>query len=389
MKKWIFTVLAALLLAGCGMTAEVVIPSTTAMPTTETTQPTELATVPTEPVDPLLEQLSAMTIQEKVGQLFIIHPHSIAHATSPEGMAEALMEYPVGGFMLAAKNIKNPAQITEFTAALKAGAIPAFVSVDEEGGKVSRFANNSAFDVPKYKNAAAVGATGDPAAALSMGQTIGAYLAQYGANMDFAPVADVNTNPDNPIIGTRAFSSDARTVTQMTHAMAQGLQSQGIVPVYKHFPGHGDTAQDSHSELAVSYKTMAELEICEWLPYENLSPDVCVMIAHVALPEVTGDMTPASLSNQVVEGILRQKLGFDGVVITDGMEMRAISQNYSSGEAAIKAIEAGCDMILLPKDFKAAYRAVLDAVESGRLSAERIDQSVYRILRLKQTCGLL
>ena len=222
-----------------------------------------------------------------------------------------------------------------------------------------------------------------------MGRTIGAYLKSYGVNMDLAPVADVNTNPKNPIIGKRAFASDGQTVRDMAAAMAAGLQEQGIIPTYKHFPGHGDTSQDSHTALAVSYQTPEQLRACEWLPYQSLSPSTCVMVAHVALPNVTGNLTPATLSPEIIQDFLRQELGFTGVVITDGMEMRAIVKHYSDGEAAILAILAGCDMILQPKDFSEAYGAVLAAVAEGKISRQRLDESVYRILTLKQAYGLL
>ena len=398
MKKLISICLSLLLLAGCGApareatteTTQATVPTqATQITTIPTTEPTEPTTEATEP-DPILELMETMSLEEKVGQLFIIRPENIGVTTSASTMTATLLtQYPVGGFILAKHNIQNETQITAFCAAMKQGRIPAFVATDEEGGLVSRFANHSAFNLPKYKSPGAVGESGNPEDALEMGNTIGQYLNRYGINMDFAPVADVNTNPNNPIIGTRAFSSDPQIAAIMSRAMAQGLQGNGVIPVYKHFPGHGDTAEDSHSKLAVSYKTLEELQTCEWLPYEDLGADACVMIAHVALPNVTGDMTPATMSYEIIQDYLRQMLGFTGVVMTDGMEMGAISNTYSSGEASIKVIEAGCDMILGPENFKEAYAAVLEAVETGRISMERLDESVYRILVLKQTYGLL
>lgn len=398
MKKLTVILLVVTLLAGCGTseqtpTAQTTVPATqvTTVPTTAATEPTtEPTTQPTEPADPILELMDTMTLEEKVGQLFIIRPEAIGVTSEPSAMtAQLLAEYPVGGFMLAGYHIKSQSQVVEFTKAMHNGKIPAFVSTDEEGGLVSRFANHKAFDLPKYESAGAVGASGDPNDAREMGNTIGGYLNQYGVNMDFAPVADVNTNPKNPVIGTRAFSSDPVIAAQMAHAMADGLMQNGVIPVYKHFPGHGDTAEDSHSKLAVSYKTLEQLQTCEWLPYEGLTQDACVMIAHVALPKVTGHMTPATMCREIIHDYLRESLGFQGVIITDAMEMGAITNTYSSGTAAVKVLEAGCDMILAPKDFKAAYSAVLEAVRSGTLSQTRIDESVYRILTLKQTYGIL
>lgn len=177
-----------------------------------------------------------------------------------DAMRETLQAYPVGGICQFGKNITDPEQLAQFNADLQAASrTPLFIAVDEEGGAVARLANHPAFDLPQYESAAAVGASGDPADACGMGQTIGAYLKEYGFNMDFAPDADVNTNPDNPIIGTRAFSSDAATAAEMAAAAADGLRTGGILPTLKHFPGHGDTAEDSHTALAVTYKTLDEL----------------------------------------------------------------------------------------------------------------------------------
>ena len=208
-----------------------------------------------------------------------------------------------GGIVQFATDLYSPEQITAYNALLqRAAEIPLFLGIDEEGGTVARLANHSAFDLPQYKSAGAVGASGNPEDALKMGQTIGAYLGEYGFNMDFAPVADVNTNPNNPVIGNRSFSSDCNVAGQMAKAMAEGLEEKGIVPVFKHFPGHGDTAQDSHEEVAYSNKTLEELQACEFIPFSGLTENQCVMVGHIALPEVTGNMTPATLSSEIVTG---------------------------------------------------------------------------------------
>ena len=385
MKRYITILLLLVLLSGC-VAAPAEAPASTEATTKATTEPTE-----TQPQDPILQLMASMSLEEKVGQLFMIQPESLDITTDPAAMTPALLtQYPVGGFLITGDNIESAEQIRQFTAAIREHSqLPPLIATDEEGGAVSRFANKKFLNLPKYKNAASVGASKEPAEALEMGRTIGGYLSGFGVNMNLAPVADVNTNPKNPIIGKRAFSSDPAVVRDMTAAMAAGLQESGIIPTYKHFPGHGDTRQDSHSELAVSYKPLEELQACEWLPYEKLSPEICVMVAHVALPNVTGNMTPATLSPEIIDGFLRQQLGYTGVVITDGMEMRAITKHYTDGEAAVLAIQAGCDMILQPKDFQAAYTAILAALQDGTLSEARIDESLYRILRLKQAYGLL
>lgn len=384
-------------------------PETTQAETRETestTQaPTETTEALTEP-DPLVLQLESMTLEEKVGQLFMVTPGTLGlpqikapmEALSQEQLTqmenairEIFAKYPVGGIVQFAADLYSPEQITAYNALLqKAAEIPLFLGIDEEGGTVARLANHSAFDLPQYQSAGAVGASGNPEDALKMGQTIGAYLGEYGFNMDFAPVADVNTNPNNPVIGNRAFSSHCNVAGQMAKAMAQGLEEQGIVPVFKHFPGHGDTAQDSHEEVAYSHKTLEELQACEFIPFSGLTENQCVMVGHIALPEVTGDMTPATLSSEIVTGLLREKLGFRGLILTDSMVMEAITDNYSGAEASLLALEAGCQVILQPEDFPSAFAGVVEAVESGTFPEEQLNAVVLQILRFKQeTCGNL
>ena len=384
-------------------------PETTQAETRETestTQaPTETTEAPTEP-DPLVLQLESMTLEEKVGQLFMVTPGTLGlpqikapmEALSQEQLTqmenairEIFAKYPVGGIVQFAADLYSPEQITAYNALLqKAAEIPLFLGIDEEGGTVARLANHSAFDLPQYQSAGAVGASGNPEDALKMGQTIGAYLGEYGFNMDFAPVADVNTNPNNPVIGNRSFSSDCNVAGQMAKAMAEGLEEQGIVPVFKHFPGHGDTAQDSHEEVAYSHKTLEELQACEFIPFSGLTENQCVMVGHIALPEVTGDMTPATLSSEIVTGLLREKLGFRGLILTDSMVMEAITDNYSSAEASLLALEAGCQIILQPADFPSAFDGVQEAVEAGTFPEEQLNAVVLQILRFKQeTCGNL
>ena len=376
------------------------------METESTTQaPTETTQAPTEP-DPLVLQLEAMTLEEKVGQLFMVTPGTLGlpqikapmEAITQEQLTqmenairEIFAKYPVGGIVQFAADLYSPEQITAYNALLqKAAEIPLFLGIDEEGGTVARLANHSAFDLPQYQSAGAVGASGNPEDALEMGQTIGAYLGEYGFNMDFAPVADVNTNPNNPVIGNRSFSSHCNVAGQMAKAMAEGLEEQGIVPVFKHFPGHGDTAQDSHEEVAYSHKTLEELQACEFIPFSGLTENQCVMVGHIALPEVTGDMTPATLSSEIVTGLLREKLGFRGLILTDSMVMEAITDNYSSAEASLLALEAGCQIILQPADFPSAFAGVVEAVEAGTFPEEQLNTVVLQILRFKQeTCGNL
>ena len=404
----------ALLLTGCSLTfprfreeaapavATDAVPVPTEAPTeTPTEAPTQPPTEPmlTQPPDYVTSLLQAMTLREKVGQLFIIHPDSLAAPPETEEdcvkeftpeIAEGLKEYPVGGLIMFSENITSPGQITAFNAALQDSSdIPLFLCVDEEGGLVSRLANHKAFDLTKYRSAAAVGKSGNPDKALEMGRTIGAYLTEYGFNVDFAPVADVNTNPKNSVIGTRAFSSKPEIAAQMAAAMAEGLREQGIIPTFKHFPGHGDTAEDSHDALAVSHKTAGELAECEWIPFSQAREDDLVMIGHIAVPEITGSNTPATMSPEIVTGILKEQLGFQGLVITDSLEMDAVTALYTSDEAALGALKAGCDLILMPANLETAFDGIVRAVEEGRYSEMQLDATVERILRFKERHGML
>ena len=383
--------LICLLLSGCAVSPavlETTVPETT-VPAASTLPETTAAP------DPIDLMLADMTLDQKVGQLFIACPEQLWSAAGTvtamsEGISQALAQYPVGGIILFADNILTPDQLLALTGDLaETPGIPMFIAVDEEGGIVTRLARNKAFHLPRYGSAALVGSSGDPADALEMGQTIGAYLKEYGFNLNFAPVADVNTNPSNPVIGSRAFSDQPEIAARMAAAFRDGLRENGIIATFKHFPGHGDTAQDSHTGLAVSFRTREEQEACEWLPFREASALDMVMTAHVALPEITGDMTPSTLSREIVTGILRETLGFEGLVVTDAMNMGAIVESYGSAEATVAALEAGCDIILMPESLPEAFDAVIAALEEGRLSMEWLDTTVRRILEFKQHHGLL
>lgn len=392
LKAILSLLLSAGLLAGCSGSATEVSPAIQPSP----------HPVQTWDVESLM---AGMSLREKVGQLFLVRPDALDPAQTQEeiddsdapgvkeltpAMEEMLKKYPVGGVVLFGKNLSSPRQVTAFNQALQeARSIPLFIGVDEEGGSVARLANHPGFDLPQYESAGAVGATGDPENAREMGQVIGGYLNEYGFNLDFAPVADVNTNPQNPVIGDRAFSSQPRQAAQMATAMAEGLTQEGIIPVFKHFPGHGDTAEDSHSGIAVTYKTAQEMESCEWIPFSQVPEGAWVMVGHIAAPEITGDLTPASLSPALVTGVLREQLGFEGLVVTDSLAMGAITLEYTPGQAALEALNAGCDLLLMPAGLEEAFEAVVTAVENGTLSQERLDQSVERILEYKLEYGLL
>ncbi|MCR5351861.1 MAG: glycoside hydrolase [Bacteroidales bacterium] len=340
------------------------------------------------------------SLQKRIGQLFVVRPESlepaIRYASDAElpayrlqavsdGMRRRAQEYPVGGILLYGHNILDEQQLHSFIGDLRALPGAPLLCIDEEGGRVSRIAGNPAFDVPRYESSAAV-AAGGPQAAYETALEIGAYLARYGFDIDFAPVADVNTNPDNIVIGTRAFSDDPAVAAPMVVAFLRGLAEQGIRACLKHFPGHGDTRTDTHFDYASSAKTWPEMLACEMVTFRAgiAAGAPLVMAAHIATPAVTGDDEPATLSRAMLTGKLREELGYQGIIITDALEMGAITRRYGSGEAAVRALEAGADLLLCPLDYCAAYEAVLAALDAGRLTPTRIEQSLSRIQSLRQ-----
>lgn len=348
--------------------------------------------------DAVETRLASMTLREKVGQLFVVRPEALDFEKTSGGtqltdaMREHLAQYPMGGIVLFKQNITDANQMTALIGDFQnASATGLLVAVDEEGGTVARLANHKAFDLPKYANAAAIGAAGDPEQARAMGRTIGGYLKPYGFNLDFAPVADVNSNPKNPVIGKRAFSSDPNMAASMVSAAVEGFHEAGMLCTLKHFPGHGDTGEDSHYGTATTTKTWEEMQAAEMLPFEAgiaVGADV-VMAAHITTPNATSDGLPASLSYTMLTERLRGELGFTGVICTDALEMKAISSHYAPADAAVAALNAGADILLMPSDLHAAFEGVVQAVENGTVSEERLNESVRSILMLKEKAGVL
>lgn len=350
--------------------------------------------------------IKSMTLEEKIGQLFIIRPDSLDFNLTPEQisnanaygvtelntqMIESLEQYHIGGVVIFQKNIISPTQLTDFINEMKEQSkISLFVGIDEEGGPVSRIANSKEFDVIQYESMEAIGLTEKSKNAKNVGLTIGSYLKQYGFNLDFAPVADVNTNPENIVIGNRSFGSDPALVAKMVSAEIDGLHEAGVMSCVKHFPGHGDTKGDTHKGFVSTEKTWEELKQCELIPFIKASQNTdMIMISHITAPNITSDGLPSSLSNEMIGGKLRKELDYDCVVITDSMAMGAITQQYTSSDSAIKAILGGADIILMPKNFVEAYDGIYDAVKDGTISEKRIDESVLRILSLKEKYDLL
>ena len=344
--------------------------------------------------------LKKMTLREKVGQMFFVRVESLdpsiewttyddlANLKNQEitmKMRKVNHDYPVGGIILYAWNIEDETQLASIIKQVRSLNGSPLLCIDEEGGRVSRIANNPNFHVKKYESMAAIGATGDPKNAYECGNTIGTYLKRYDFDIDFAPVADVNTNPDNIIIGPRAFSDDPAVAAPMVTDYLQGLKDAGITGCIKHFPGHGDTTNDTHSGYVQSLKTWDEMNQCEMVTFRAGIQWGCqlIMTAHIAVPNVTGTNIPSTLSPVVLQDKLRGELGYQNIIITDGMEMGAITKHYTSGEAAVGSIKAGVDIVLGPRNFTEAFDAVIAAVNNGTLTEERINQSVRRILTLR------
>ena len=345
--------------------------------------------------------LGKMSLREKVGQLFIVRPEALAENSNAEtapatdrvddAVISRIEEYPVGGIALFSRNITSAEQLPMFISDLQSSSkYPLFIAVDEEGGRVARIANSDFFNVASYKSMEDIGKSGDASKAEEVGRQIGSYLKELGFNLDFAPVADTNTNPQNIVIGDRSYGSDPALVARMVSAQLDGMHDSGIMGTLKHFPGHGDTKDDTHSGYVSIEKTWDELKECELVPFITALPKAdMVMVSHITAVNVTSDKLPTSMSETMITGKLRNELGYDGVIITDAMAMGAVADNYTSAEAAVTAVKAGVDIVLMPQNFDEAFNGVMNAVTDGEISMERLDESVLRILKMKAKYKLI
>lgn len=345
--------------------------------------------------------LGKMSLREKVGQLFIVRPEALAENSNAEtapatdrvddAVISRIEEYPVGGIALFSRNITSAEQLPMFISDLQSSSkYPLFIAVDEEGGRVARIANSDFFNVASYKSMEDIGKSGDASKAEEVGRQIGSYLKELGFNLDFAPVADTNTNPQNIVIGDRSYGSDPALVARMVSAQLDGMHDSGIMGTLKHFPGHGDTKDDTHSGYVSIEKTWDELKECELVPFITALPKAdMVMVSHITAVNVTSDKLPTSMSETMITGKLRNELGYDGVIITDAMAMGAVADNYTSAEAAVTAVKAGVDIVLMPQNLDEAFNGVMNAVTDGEISMERLDESVLRILKMKAKYKLI
>jgi len=296
-------------------------------------------------------------------------------------------DYHVGGFILFGENIKNSGQLITLVNSLKntnlKSKLPLFLSVDEEGGRVSRMPK----EFKKLPTNKIIGKVNNEDFSYKIGNILGEEIKALGFNMDFAPVLDINSNPKNTVIGDRSFGTNSIIVSKLGIQTMKGIQISGVIPVVKHFPGHGDTSVDSHIGLPSVNTDMNTLKRFELVPFDNAikSGADAVMIAHILLNKIDSK-NPASLSKIVITDLLRKQLNFNGLVITDDMTMGAILKNYNINDAAIKSVNAGSDIVLVchgsNNEIK-VINALKEAVANGTISKNRVDESVYRILKLK------
>nr|WP_276576025.1 beta-N-acetylhexosaminidase [Oceanirhabdus seepicola] len=330
-----------------------------------------------------------MTLEEKVGQMIIGGFNGVSLS---EENKNKILEKNLGGVILFNRNITDREQLIELNSQLKDlnNEIGLFISVDEEGGRVSRLPKGKIPIPPIYK----IGQMGNPKICKDIGELVGEELRMYGFNMDFAPVLDIWSNKENKVIGDRAFGDNAEIVSKCGIEMIKGFKEKEIISVVKHFPGHGDTVLDSHKGLPVMEYGLEDLTKRELIPFvEAIKNEVDgIMVGHLMLPKVDSSGYPASLSKIFIEDILRKKLGYKGLIITDDLEMGAIKNNFGIKEASRKAVEAGVDILLVchtEGNITGAVQSIVEGVRDGSISEERVEESVKRILKTKEKYGIL
>ncbi|MBP5656588.1 beta-N-acetylhexosaminidase [Candidatus Saccharibacteria bacterium] len=336
------------------------------------------APAPEPEVDPITEEIKKMTLDEKIAQLLIVQNPGMQIS---EAEIKRLKTAPYGGYILMENNYGTLSATRKFVKDLQSySKRPLIISTDQEGGNVQRIQmiqDRPATNIPEMYR---VGKTNDTELAKEIGRIMAEEMRVIGINVDFAPDADVFLNPNNTVIGRRSFSEKPEIVAKMSLALAHGLEENGVIATYKHFPGHGDTAVDSHLSLPIINRTREQLDEEDLIPFKNAIENGAkiIMTGHIALPKITNNNTPATLSKKINKTILRNELGFDGLIVTDGMNMGALANNYPEAEVYYRAINAGIDLLLLPSHPELAIESI-----KKNVSEERIDESVYRILKFK------
>lgn len=340
------------------------------------------------------EIIAEMTLKEKIGQMLMV---GFEGTTANEQVKKLLYNYHVGGIILLSRNIQSPTQVAQLTKQLQKMAmetrmhIPLLISIDHEGGSIVRFTGGVTF----FPSNMALGAAGSADYAYQEGQIVGKELQAMGINMNLAPVLDVNDNPANPVIGLRSYGESSELVASLGVAYIKGLQEEGVMATAKHFPGHGNTIINSHTDLPTVNKDRSALEQVEFYPFRKAiaAGVAAIMTGHISVPAIDPTpRTPATLSSKIISGLLRGEMGYNGLILSDSMDMGAITKYYGVRESAIRAVEAGVDMLLVPWSFEMQadmYDALLRAVKDGRITEERIDGSVRRILLAKRQYAVL
>lgn len=379
MKEWLAAIISAVMvLSGCGADMSV----------TEPTEPAEIIE-DTRARD----MVATMTMEEKICQLMFVTPESITHTgavtVAGDVTRRALEKYPVGGIVYFAQNLKSREQIISMIENTQSySKLPLFIGVDEEGGRVARIGSKPSLGTTKIKAMKNV-ATAEEA--YMTGETLGKDLKGLLFNVDFAPVADVIVDVKNSEIGDRSFGEDPYRVGEMVKNVVDGMEKEGVSSVLKHFPGHGSTVANSHTGYSESTRTIEQLRSCELIPFKigiETGSDF-VMVSHMTLVNIEPERLPSSLSKTVITDLLKAEMGFGGIVITDALNMGAVTKKYGNGQVAVYAVKAGADMLLMPQNVEEAKNALLNAVNTGDITEERINESVEKILRIKIEKGLI
>lgn len=388
-------VLCTLMIFGCGNSGT----DNTKEETEKEEKTTESAQIDEVTIQGMTEDiLKNMTLKEKIGQLFIVELDALDWEDDnktrklTENMKKSIEKYHIGGVVLFARDIQTRKQTKQLISDLQdVSKIPMFISVDEEGGSIARISSNEKMGTTSFPSMSEIGKTKDEKKAYEVGKTIGTDIHKLGFNLDFAPVADLLTDDKNVEIGDRSFGSDPELVAKMVANEVRGLQEENVSATLKHFPGHGDVSSDTHKGYVSVDNGIQSLRKREFIPFQAGIDEGCdfVMVSHVNINKVTQDETPSSLSELVIKEILREELGFEKIIITDAMNMQAITKFYEDKEAAVMAIEAGNDMILMPQDLKKAFEGIEEAVEEGEIKESEIDDSVRRILNVKLERGVI
>lgn len=345
-------------------------------------------------------QLKKMSLEEKVGQIFIVNFELLddgkgnyyEHRKITKRMKENISKYHVGGVVFFSRNIEKRKQTIKFITKLQENTqIPLFITVDEEGGDVARIGSNTNMRTTTFPTMESIGKEKDGAYAYDMGATIAREIRELGFNVDFAPVADVRTSELNTEIGSRSFGADPDLVADMASNVVKGLQDGGISATLKHFPGHGDAKEDSHEGSVNVDNSISRMRKVDFVPFQKgikAGADF-IMVSHISVSRVTESTTPASLSSLIMQDILREEMNFNGVIITDAMDMQAITDKYTCEKATLQSFKAGADIILMPENLEVAYNTILNAVKSGEMKESRLNESVKRILTVKYKRGIL